>query len=286
MPNTGSQALAARNVPDHTAEDWPLQQIIEAINGTFGMPFRLTFWDSSITATLNVQNVNGNASAPIAVFRDSAGVAVLDIKKSGVTLGKLLTATIGALIYPTLDVKDSSSGTTQLGVSTTGVTTYPALDVTRGDGTVMIQVTSGGGRPIFPQGVTVSGSSSQFTSTVAFDGNVTFNSAATFAGSVNGLPKIASGSYTGDGTSGAGRNFTTPGSWQPDMLVIVGGNSDATVEVLHSVSTSGATRNVNSGNIVWTTAVHLLTDGFRVGDGGTNGNINLRDYKWTAWKAS
>lgn len=93
-----------------------------------------------------------------------------------------------------------------------------------------------------------------------------------------------SGTYTGDGST-AGRSFSL--GYEPDLVEIIR-TGESSVERCTAMSESSGSYKVEGGTlsttIAMTTQVHTASDGFVVGDGGTDCNVNGETYKYVAWK--
>lgn len=109
-------------------------------------------------------------------------------------------------------------------------------------------------------------------------GNLAIDGSLTPAKLAAGIAKIASGTYSGTGST-SGTQITTGFVVKYLFLESTVGHT-----TYQATTTSGALRSPTGSSPGWVTDVHLhASNGFVVGDGGTRGNDVGDSYSWTAF---
>ncbi len=281
MPNTGTQSTFVRRPDGDIDEDVfiPLSQIIGLVNGDYGAPVRLNKLNDNSNWAMEIKN-SGSDSFGL-VIRRGDGVGLLSVSNlSGVVAGVILKADAGLNVSGDLNanggiianINDDTRWDVDIKNSSTG---GYGLRVRRADNTVLLSADAL---------ATFVGVLLKAAAGLEVTGDATISGDLDVAGTITGgIPSMVdTGSYTGAGTGGGGRNFTL--GYQPKMVIITGGTTSATVEQYTSLALAYSVKLVNSGNPAYSTGVHLLTTGFRVSDGSTEGDVLGRNYDYIAFK--
>jgi len=255
MPPTGNQAQLARRYledMDLQSDPWVINQLIEAINGTYGLRFRLTGYNHATNYAVEITNLDGTNGRALLIV-DDAGNDLLKISKNLI----------------------------ELAVDGTGAD----VNIAQTTGNVGIGNVDADNTDIFMGGsgsyIGIEGGNIDFTTGGYFHIN-----GVTPYSSANPAPDaIEKVNYTGNGSTGGGGRQITCG-FAPEYAIVSTNNvADADVTQYNIYSSVGATRLTNSSNINGTTAVRLHgSDGIIVGDGVNHANVSGRAYTFIAFR--
>jgi hypothetical protein len=280
MPPTGTQALRARRVhSDGSPEAQDVNQLIDVVNGNFGMPIFLTGLNRSDFYALLVKNLDPTNSLGLQVL-DDTNFALLTVAKANTvikpelfvretfwvtnfagTFVSILSNPTNTIIKPILKVRDTFEVTNAAGSTVHFSATSSGATVN--SNTVWHAGNDGAGSGMDSDTVDGSHASAFATSGHTHTANA----------------RIANGDYTGNGGTTA-RQITT--GFKAEFVHIIDKTSDDTVYI--TTTTEGATRLDHGAGADWQTPVHLhASDGFVVADGAVNGNESGDVYHYVAF---
>ncbi len=280
MPLTGNQAESARRFQEDVElndDPWALNQIIAWLNGTFGMPAKLTAYNSASNPVIRIQNNDPTYAWAISAFTE-AGAVYFDLYKDGF-LVKVGGATMLNMLPTLVQIAVSLSQAINIATANSGTVNI----ATGGSGDVKIGQTTGnveiGNVNANNTDIFIGGTGSYVSVTAA---NVDFATSGYFH--INGATPITTnsavtGTYTGNGAV-TQRQITT--GFQVKSLIL---ERVATGSQWFSQNTSNSLFVGTGPTIQQQSAVHLhASDGFWVADGSVSGNTNTETFNYTAFR--
>ncbi len=264
MPLTGNQATSARRFQEDVelADDpWVINQIIGAINGTFGLPFKLIGYNSGSDYALTISNADPTTGGALLIY-DNASSALMAVEKA-ITL-----------IQPALRVRDVSSNVL-IDALAASTTIRPRFIVKTASGTALFDASStsvGIGDSSIPTAM-IGSTLDLYGTPVRINGVQPYSSANPPPGS------SVTGTYTGDGAV-TQRQITT--GFQCKAVIL---QRPSTSSTWTTMDTSNSLFMGSGPTVQQQSAVHLhSSDGFWVADGSVNGNTNGETFNYVAFR--